>query len=396
MMLKNKLMILMVIFSGVACNSQQKKDNSAQEGSVKLFLAGDVMTGRGIDQAFAVSVDPVLYEPYVKDARQYFLLAEKESGEIDTPFSFEYIWGEALEIWKQEDPDLKLVNLETSITTNDEPWPGKGIQYRMHPKNVEVLSAAGIDHVSLANNHTMDWRRPGLLETIATLDAADIAFSGAGSDAEEAAEPSVLETEAGRVLVFSYGSPSSGVPPAWAAEPEVPGVNLLGRLDQEMLNNIGEQVDRYTNDGDLVVFSVHWGANWGYDLAEVQREFAHKLLDETEVDVIFGHSSHHPLGLEVYNDKLIIYGAGDFINDYEGIGGHEEYRGELTMMYFPEFEMPSGKLVAMKMFPMEIEKLSLKRASTEDAEWLQTVLDREGQKFGTSVRREKDELWLEW
>ena len=395
-MLKNELVLLLVFFSGISCNSQQTNEQPAEDNVVKLFLAGDVMTGRGIDQAFPVSVDPVLYEPYVKDAREYLLLAERESGEIETPFSFEYIWGEALEVWKEEDPDLKLVNLETSITTNDEPWPDKGINYRMHPENVEILSVAGIDHVSLANNHTLDWRRPGLLETITTLDAADIAFSGAGSDAEEAAEPSVFETEKGRVLVFSYGSPSSGIPPVWAATPEIPGVNLLGRLDDEKINNIRQQVERYADAGDLVVFSVHWGANWGYDLAEVQRDFAHKLLDETEVDVIFGHSSHHPLGIEVYNDKLIIYGAGDFINDYEGIGGHEEYRGELTMMYFPEFEVATGKLLSLKMIPMEIEKLQLQRAKNKDVKWLRKVLDREGKKLGTGVRREKGALWLEW
>jgi poly-gamma-glutamate synthesis protein (capsule biosynthesis protein) len=141
---------------------------------------------------------------------------------------------------------------------------------------------------------------------------------------------------------------------------------------------------------------VHWGANWGYSIAKDQRDFAHQLIDEAGVDAIFGHSSHHPLGIEVYRNKLIIYGAGDFFNDYEGIEGHEEYRGELTLMYFPEFELDSGELVALKMFPMEIEKLRLNKASAEDREWLHTVLNREGQQFGTEVKTDGETMYLEW
>lgn len=65
--------------------------------------------------------------------------------------------------------------------------------------------------------------------------------------------------------------------------------------------------------------ALGWG-NWGYGVTRRTREFAHELLDHAGVDLIHGHSSHHPLGIEVYRDKLILYGCGDFINDYEGIG----------------------------------------------------------------------------
>ena len=127
---------------------------------VKLFWCGDAMTGRGIDQALPTSVDSVLCESYVKDARDYLRLAEWENGNIKEPVTYNYVWGDALDVWKENAADLKLINLETSITTFSVPWPGKGIHYRIHPENVEVLKAAGIDHCSLANNHMLDWGRP--------------------------------------------------------------------------------------------------------------------------------------------------------------------------------------------------------------------------------------------
>jgi poly-gamma-glutamate synthesis protein (capsule biosynthesis protein) len=103
------------------------------------------------------------------------------------------------------------------------------------------------------------------------------------------------------------------------------------------------------------------------------------------------------MGMEVYKEKLIIYGAGDFINDYEGISGKQEYRGELSLMYFPEVAIESGKLLSLKMIPMKIKKLRLNPASRNDVEWLQKTLDREGKELGTGLRIEKDNsLWLEW
>jgi poly-gamma-glutamate synthesis protein (capsule biosynthesis protein) len=115
------------------------------------------------------------------------------------------------------------------------------------------------------------------------------------------------------------------------------------------------------------------------------------------VDLIHGHSSHHPRGIEVYQDKLILYGAGDFINDYEGISGNEQYRDDLTLMYFPHLDPATGQLRAMKMFPMQLRNFRLHHASDADARWLADVLDRESKLYGTSVRLQKDGvLGLNW
>lgn len=86
---------------------------------LRFFLAGDVMTGRGIDQAFPHSVNPVLYETYVKDARYYLKLAQGASGTIPKPISYDYLWGDALKILEQEAPGLRIINLETAVTTHE-------------------------------------------------------------------------------------------------------------------------------------------------------------------------------------------------------------------------------------------------------------------------------------
>src|SRR6266853_2667782 len=175
--------------------------------SLRLFLCGDLMTGRGIDQALPHPVSPALYEPYVCDAREYVDLAEKANGPIPRPLNFDYIWGDALQELERAEVDCRIANLATAITSAETPWTGKGIHYRMHPQNIGCLSAARISACALANNHVLNWGYDGLSETLQTLDTAGIAHSGAGNDAEEAMQPAVLDTAAnGRVLFFSFGS----------------------------------------------------------------------------------------------------------------------------------------------------------------------------------------------
>ena len=118
--------------------------------SIRLFLAGDVMTGRGVDQILPAPSEPVLYESYVTDARDYVELAEQLNGRIHRPVDYAYIWGDLLTVLKRFAPDARIVNLETSVTSCDAFWRGKGINYRMHPRNVACLEAAQIDCAMLA------------------------------------------------------------------------------------------------------------------------------------------------------------------------------------------------------------------------------------------------------
>src|SRR5687768_1455983 len=101
-----------------------------------LFIAGDVMTARGIDQIQAHPGDPTLYEGWLTSALEYTVLAERLHGPIPRGVDPTYIWGDTLPILDRIAPDVRLVNLETAVTDRGDPWPDKGIHYRMHPANV--------------------------------------------------------------------------------------------------------------------------------------------------------------------------------------------------------------------------------------------------------------------
>jgi poly-gamma-glutamate capsule biosynthesis protein CapA/YwtB (metallophosphatase superfamily) len=365
--------------------------------SLRLFLCGDVMTGRGIDQALQHSVGPVLYEPYVRDAREYVELAEKANGPIPRPLSFAYIWGDAIQELEQTQIDLRIVNLETAITSEETPWPDKGIHYRMHPLNIGCLSAARISACALANNHVLDWGYSGLSETLRSLDAVGIAHSGAGNNAEEAAAPAVLNVEGKpRVLLFSFGSQTSGIPGEWSATSSRAGVNLLDDLSDATAARIADQMRHYRKPGDLLIASIHWGSNWDYDIPPQQIAFARRLIEEG-VALVHGHSSHHVKAIEVFKGRLILYGCGDFLTDYEGISGYEDFRGDLALMYFVELDSQTGRLGSARLVPMKMRRFRLERAPAADAESLSDLLNEFGAPFGTRAPLNKDKsIMLEW
>ena len=366
--------------------------------SITVFLSGDVMTGRGIDQILPHPGDPVIHESYLKSARGYVKIAERVNGPIDAPVDFSYIWGDALREWSRAAPDVRIVNLETSVTRSNRYWRTKGIHYRMHPKNIPVLTAAGIDVCALANNHVLDWGIAGLLETIDTLHSAGIRTAGAGRNLTEVRAAAVHPVPGkGRVLVFSFGLESSGILPGWGAADESPGVQLLGGLNDRSLSDIHKAVAAVKRSGDIVVASVHWGSNWGFRIPVSQKVFAHRLIDEAGVDIVHGHSSHHVRAIEVYNGKLILYGCGDFVNDYEGIGGHEEFRGDLSLMYFAAVDPSNGRLLELQMTPTTMRRFQVVRASAADTRWLSDTLSREGAAFGTrTVVDQNNRLQLQW
>ncbi|MEN8265019.1 MAG: CapA family protein [Nitrospirota bacterium] len=358
---------------------------------ITMFMSGDVMTGRGIDQILPNPGDPLIHEPYMKDARGYVGLAEEVNGPIPRLAGCSYIWGDALEELKRISPDLRIINLETSVTKSNDYWKGKAIHYRMHPDNIACIAAAGIDYCSLANNHVLDWGYSGLTETLESLKKANVKSAGAGRNLQETEAPALMTVEGkGRVILFSYGTVSSGISFRWAATGYRPGVNLLKNMSDKTVRHIKEKVGAVKQKGDIVVVSIHWGSNWGFDIPPGQTDFAHRLIDDAGVDVIHGHSSHHVKGIEVYRDKLIIYGCGDFLSDYEGIPGYEGYRDDLGLMYFVSIDPSTGKLARLQMTPTQIKNFKVNRASENDALWLRDTLNREGKKLGTRVELNED------
>jgi poly-gamma-glutamate synthesis protein (capsule biosynthesis protein) len=357
----------------------------AAEATTEIFLCGDVMLGRGIDQVLPFPCNPEIYEGSVRSALDYVHLAERANGSIPSPVALSYVWGAALEEFDRRRPDVRIVNLETSITRSDDVFP-KGINYRMSPENAGCLTCATIDCCVLANNHVLDWGRSGLLDTLATLDRLGIKHAGAGRDAMAARQPAVFDCGAnGRIIIFSFASATSGVPRGWAATAHVAGINLLADLSEATVSEIGDEIARTSRPGDIVVASIHWGPNWGYGIPGAQRRFAHGLIDRAGVSIVHGHSSHHAKAVEIYRDRLILYGCGDFLNDYEGIKGYEEYRDDLAVMYFVRIERLSGHVAGLDMVPLLVRRFRLDRATDEDVDWLMRILDRESQAFGARI-----------
>ncbi|HZZ37233.1 MAG TPA: CapA family protein [Caulobacteraceae bacterium] len=363
------------------------------EASVRIFLCGDVMTGRGVDQILPHPAPPRLREGWATSALDYVRLAEHANGLIRRPVGFDYIWGEAIEAWRRARPDVRLVNLETSVTASED-FADKGINYRMGPGNVGCLLAARPDACALANNHVMDFGRSGLTETLASLKGGGLKPVGAGTDLLAARAPAVIEAPGrAKVAVIAMGAPSSGIPRDWAAAPARPGVNLtdLSTLDAAAAK---QSFETGQADGALRIVSIHWGPNWGYEITPQQRRFAHALIDEAGASIVWGHSSHHPKAIEIYRGRLILYGCGDFIDDYEGIEGHEAYRSDLAVMYFADLDARSGVLVRLSMTPLRIRRMRLQAANADDVAWLTARLDRECRAYGAAVKATPEGLLL--
>ncbi|MFF7093506.1 CapA family protein [Streptomyces rubradiris] len=352
---------------------------------VTLFLAGDVMLGRGIDQILAHPGDPALREEYVHDARDYVALAEAENGPVPRPVDPAWPWGEALPVLERAAPDVRVINLETAVTADGDFAPGKAIHYRMHPANLPCLTAVRPDVCVLANNHVLDFGPAGLADTLDFLAAAGLRTAGAGPDAAAAWRPAAVPLRTGgRVLVLAFGMPSSFIPHGWAATAERPGVALAAGPTTAVALDFADRLRRHRRPGDIVVASVHWGANWGYAATRDEVRFAHALVD-AGADIVHGHSSHHPRAPEIYRDRLVLYGCGDLVNDYEGISGYESYRDDLRLLNLVSVDPGTGRLTEARLVPLRPRRMRLEHTTAEETAWLRTALDTHARHHATRV-----------
>ncbi|HXV94698.1 MAG TPA: CapA family protein, partial [Pseudonocardia sp.] len=318
------------------------------------------------------------------------------NGPIPRPTDVAWPWGDAAAVLDAFAPDARVVNLETSVTRSDEFAPGKAVHYRMSPANLPCLAEIRPDACVLANNHVLDFGRRGLLETLEALTGAGLRAVGAGRDAPGAWSPAAVPLPGGdRLLVLSFATPSSGVPGSWAAGERRAGVAVVGELSDATADAVVDLLRRHRRAGDVAVVSVHWGSNWGYSVPREQVRFAHRLVDGG-VDLVHGHSSHHPRAIEVYRGRLVLYGCGDFVDDYEGITGHEEYRDDLRVAYLASLAA-DGALAGLRLAPLRAARMRLERAAHDDAAWLSATLDRISRRFGSRVEPGPDGLLtLRW
>lgn len=272
-------------------------------GPATLALAGDAMLGRGISRLF--SNDPN-YAAWRGTAEAL--------GEVD----------------------VLAFNLETAITDAEAQWEGKNFHFKLAPAAADdALTAVLRDNgaaaafASTANNHTLDFLVEGLLDTIEHLDGFGMAYAGSGVDLEDARAPAIVTTAQGVRIGFLAASTvcSCGDVSNWGATETVPGAWMIASSDEAAWDDATQRVRQLSAQVDYVVFSLHWGVNYVESWPVpwmVQR--AQQLVD-AGVDVIYGHSAHHVLPVERLGDAVVLYGTGDFIDDYSGVEG---FRNDLS------------------------------------------------------------------
>ncbi|GAA2139777.1 CapA family protein [Arthrobacter humicola] len=221
-----------------------------------------------------------------------------------------YPWGDTLELLREA--DVRVANLECVLASGGEPEPGKIFHFRSDLKNVDSLLAAGIDVVSLANNHVLDFGADAFREMLPALDGAGILHAGAGPDLDAARRPAVRRVGGTAVGFIAFTDNQ----PDWEAGPSVPGVYYVPVDDGgERGAALLDLVQRTKARVQLLIVSAHWGGNWGSDAPARHQELARDLID-AGADVVFGHSPHVFRGVGIHRNRPIIYSAGDFVDDY--------------------------------------------------------------------------------
>lgn len=224
----------------------------------------------------------------------------------------DYPWGNTLPILLGA--DWRLCNLECVISDRGTPWSSypKAFHFRSAAKNIAVLETARIDAVSIANNHVLDYGYDALSEMLEILDRAGIAHSGAGLNDAQASRLAISESGWHKIGLLAFTDNE----PAWEATPTRPGTFYVpADLQDSRALNLLDRVRESKRAVDVLVVSAHWGSNWGYESPPEHISLAHALI-EAGADIVFGHSSHVFRGIELYHGRPILYGAGNFVDDY--------------------------------------------------------------------------------
>lgn len=346
-----------------------------------LNLLGDCMLGRLIDQ---------LLPQHVHNPSEASQASHLRPPLTSDPYTHASPWGNALPLLHSA--DLTLANLETAATTHDVPWPDKVFNYRMHPANVGVLNLAGIDYVSLANNHTLDFGVEGLRETVRTVRDAWIAYAGAGESREEAWRPAVLKMggENGSPEYEVHVWSASDHPSDWGSVPLFHLVDYSSATRQRLKALIASStLPNVTGPRPFKVFSIHWGPNYQWMPSKEIRSLAHFLIDECGIDLIHGHSSHHVQGVEKYGKGVIVYGCGDFVDDYAVV---KDFRNDLSALWRVTLGADLGedglRLRRLEVHPNKIQKFQAHILEVDEADhrWAVDKVKTLSKQMGTIAR----------
>lgn len=288
---------------------------------IRLLLAGDVMLGRQVNRMLRTAAP-------------------------------EYPWGDTLATFQRA--DFRVCNLECAITGRGKPWPAKVFHFRTDTSNVAVLGAAGINCVSLANNHALDFGYEGLADTLQVLSAAQIAHAGAGMDAAAAFAPALAAVRGLKIAVLAFTDNE----PQWEAGESTPGIAYVPiDFEEDRARRLFAAITAARSRSDLVIVAAHWGPNWGYTPPPRHVPFAHRMID-LGADVIFGHSGHVFQGIEIYRGRPILYCTGNFVDDY---AVDEEERNDESFIF--ELEIGAGRPRLLRLHPTVIGNCQAQLAS---------------------------------
>ena len=313
--------------------------------TITLALGGDTMLGRGVaDKLVAGRHARLFADPIVEAARE---------------------------------ADLFLLNLECCISARGARWPDprKPFFFRAPPKAVDELVRLGVDCVTLANNHALDYGYDALLDTFRHLDGNGIRWVGAGWDLERARAPVVLEGNDMRVAVFGI----TDHPAEFEALPDRPGVAFAGLTEGVptwLVQAIGEVA------ADVVVLLPHWGPNMNPEPLPYVMS-AGETLVESGAQLVAGHSAHVFQGVRL----PVIYDLGDLVDDY---AVDSRLRNDLGLLFFVTIDGYGP--VRLEALPLELDHCYTRPATGDAARW---IGDRFGElcgKLGTSVSQEGGRL----
>jgi poly-gamma-glutamate synthesis protein (capsule biosynthesis protein) len=263
--------------------------------------------------------------------------------------------------------DLTIVNLECAITSRETVWEGeaKAFYFGAPPAAVESLVEAGVDLVSLANNHSLDFGRPGLVDTLALLRERGIAVAGAGRNVDEALTPAVVDRAGIRFGMAAFCDHQGD----FAAGPDLPGIAFLDLDDEPAARKrFQESIDRMRELGvEWPILSLHWGPNMVWKPSRRFVRLAHDAIDMGYA-ALFGHSAHIFHGIEVYKGRPIFYSTGDLVDDYA---------------VDPEFENDRQLLFEVSLSGLTVRGISLRPVIIEDCRTAFAV----GREFDRITRR---------
>ncbi|SEL73752.1 CapA family protein [Haloferax larsenii] len=300
------------------------------------------------------------------------------------------VWGSMRE--PLQSLDGLFVNLECCLSTRGQQWQRtyRPFHFRADPDwAIPALQDVGVTWVTLANNHVLDFEEVALEDTFDALEEAEIPYAGAGRTEVDAWEPSHVQVAGLDVALVAFTDNT----PEYAADGESPGTAHvpIDPDDDAVLEQVEAALgSARTHDPDVLVASLHWGPNKREHPPQSFQDFAHWLV-ERGVDILHGHSAHVFQGVEVYDDSVILYDTGDFVDDY---AVDETLRNDRSFLF--EVRVSSeGDVHDLCLHPTEIGELAVHRASPPVAQWCRTRLRERSSSFGTRFERVDDGLRVE-